>query len=193
LGHCICFGNSSNEQSDLALNFNTTILKVQLESELLVEDFQPSKKLKRTDEESEGGFSQPRLLSIIAREYCNHIADSKCDIMETVEEQSSAMAAAPEPPELSSTSDGSNLARQICRNWLKHHYLGLGKPCNDSSCKRKHEIIEKNPERLYKDYSFKGLTPKQRKVIINAVKDATATTVQSSSSSSSSPSSSPSS
>jgi hypothetical protein len=64
-----------------------------------------------------------------------------------------------------------NLSRQICRSWFKNKYIGSGKPCTDVNCKRKHEIVEKNPERLYKDYAFKGLTGAQRKKIIQQISD----------------------
>lgn len=58
--------------------------------------------------------------------------------------------------------------KQICRSWLKYHFLKLGSPC-PSTCLRKHEITCK-PEHLYKDYSFKGLSPKQRKEILQQLK-----------------------
>lgn len=58
--------------------------------------------------------------------------------------------------------------KQICRSWLKYHYLKLGGPCPES-CLRKHEITCK-PEHLYKDYSFKGLSAKQRKDILQQLK-----------------------
>jgi hypothetical protein len=59
--------------------------------------------------------------------------------------------------------------RQICRSWLKNHFLGIGKACDESTCLRKHAITCK-PELLYKDYSFKGLSPKQRKQILAQLK-----------------------
>jgi hypothetical protein len=58
--------------------------------------------------------------------------------------------------------------KQVCRSWLKYHFLKLGNPC-PSTCLRKHEITCK-PEHLYKDYSFKGLSPKQRKEILQQLK-----------------------
>lgn len=60
--------------------------------------------------------------------------------------------------------------RQMCRAWLKHHYLKIGSPCKDGdACLRKHAVTCK-PELLYKDYSFKGLSPKQRKSIMEQIK-----------------------
>ncbi|KAJ1432513.1 hypothetical protein B484DRAFT_447776 [Ochromonadaceae sp. CCMP2298] len=57
--------------------------------------------------------------------------------------------------------------RQICRAWLKHHYLSLGQPC-PGDCLRKHAITCR-PEALYKDYSFKGLSANQKKSIFAKV------------------------
>ena len=61
------------------------------------------------------------------------------------------------------------MSRQVCRYWLKHKYLGLGKPCNgemsSSDCKRKHELPS-NIKLLYKDYSFMSLRAVQRKIIL---------------------------
>jgi len=60
--------------------------------------------------------------------------------------------------------------RQMCRAWLKHHYLKIGSSCKDGdACLRKHAVTCK-PELLYKDYSFKGLSPKQRKTIMEQIK-----------------------
>jgi hypothetical protein len=60
-------------------------------------------------------------------------------------------------------------AKQICRAWLKNHFLSLGQVCH-GECGRLHEIVG-NPERLYKDFSFKGLNPKHQKLILNKVKE----------------------
>ncbi len=60
-------------------------------------------------------------------------------------------------------------ARQICRTWLKNHFLGIGSPCNKNPCPRKHEVVG-NPDRLYSDFSFKGLPAKHKTVILNALK-----------------------
>jgi hypothetical protein len=60
-------------------------------------------------------------------------------------------------------------ARQICRTWLKNHYLGIGSACKKDPCPRQH-IITGNPQRLYSDFSFKGLPSKHQKVILDALK-----------------------
>jgi hypothetical protein len=75
------------------------------------------------------------------------------------------------------TDKADNIARQICRAWLKHTYLGLGKPCkSDASsvaCMRRHQLPS-NVNLLYKDYSFMGLSAPQRKAILaKAAKDGT--------------------
>lgn len=58
-------------------------------------------------------------------------------------------------------------AKQICRKWLKHEYLKTDQAC-DGTCGRIHEAPD-NPQKLYKDYSFKGLPPKQQKRILAAI------------------------
>mmetsp|Transcript_21335 Transcript_21335/g.29348 ORF Transcript_21335/g.29348 Transcript_21335/m.29348 type:complete len:159 (+) Transcript_21335:59-535(+) len=58
---------------------------------------------------------------------------------------------------------------QICRRWLKYNFLNIGTCCDPNVCNRQHEIIGK-PERLYSDYSFKGLNSKQQKIILERVK-----------------------
>lgn len=55
-------------------------------------------------------------------------------------------------------------AKQVCRKWLKSEFLETGQIC-DETCGRLHEIPE-NPQKLYKDFSFKGLPPKQQKKIL---------------------------
>lgn len=52
------------------------------------------------------------------------------------------------------------MAKQVCRQWLKNHFLGSGEAC-DSSCGRAHSTPA-NPNLLYKDYSFKGLSKDMR-------------------------------
>jgi hypothetical protein len=67
-----------------------------------------------------------------------------------------------------------NLSRQLCRQWLKHKYLGSGSICLDVSegvgaCGRMHRVPA-NIGHLYSDYSFKGLSKVQRKSIMDAVR-----------------------
>eukprot|EP01036_Dinobryon_divergens_P031371 gene31371-40757_t len=71
--------------------------------------------------------------------------------------------------ESNSNSNSGGSLQQICRRWLKHTYLGIGEPCVSAVCQRLHEVIGK-PERLYSDYSFKGLNSKQQKAILNQLK-----------------------
>ena len=67
-------------------------------------------------------------------------------------------------------------ARQLCRTWLKYTYLKIGKDCDGApSCLRLHFIPDtllRRPESLYKDFSFKGLNPNQRKAILRQLKGA---------------------
>lgn len=58
----------------------------------------------------------------------------------------------------------SSMAKQICRQWLKNHYLSLSQPC-DGACGRAH-AAPANVMHIYKDYSFKGLPKKDREKII---------------------------
>ena len=58
-----------------------------------------------------------------------------------------------------------NLALQICRAWLKRHYLGLGPECDGFKCGRSHKAPQ-NIGKMYTDYSFKGLSKENRAKII---------------------------
>ena len=68
----------------------------------------------------------------------------------------------------------NNMHRQICRAWLKHAYLNVGKACNNAKCERRHDLLNMTTGNLYKDYSFKGLPTGQRNAIIKQVQDAAA-------------------
>jgi hypothetical protein len=70
-----------------------------------------------------------------------------------------------QPIEVNGTAKADNLSRQICRLWLKHTYLGLGKACPSDPCMRCHELPS-NAKLLYKDNSFKGLGKAHRKTIL---------------------------
>lgn len=135
------------------------------------------------DDEECGGFKQPKRLAKYALGLVEDIA--------AAEEEKTVVATVPNSSEDKPSSqsvveseDHNNshhtsekrllsleerCARQLCRAWLKHHYLGLGQPCSEDPCPRMHKITCK-PEKLYKDYSFKGLNPNQKKTIIEKVK-----------------------
>lgn len=68
-----------------------------------------------------------------------------------------------------SDEKANNLAGQVCRQWLKYHYLKIGQSCNPDICQRKHLVTGK-PESLYSDFSFKGLKAKHQKTILDAVR-----------------------
>ena len=108
------------------------------------------------DEEEEeakakrGCFRQPRGLSQLYR----RLADSLPPEPE-----------APELPAPEAAPKESNLARQICRQWLKARYLSHPVPC-DGTCGRLHSAPPGNLNKLYKDYSFKGLPKNDRNKII---------------------------
>ncbi len=103
-------------------------------------------------DEGVGGFKQPRKLAQFMKENC-----LSCDVTPKMEQVDDL-----EGWRLLSFEE--RCAKQICRHWLKYEYLGLGEPC-DGHCGRLHTVTG-NPERLYKDFSFKGLNPVQRKTII---------------------------
>ena len=62
-----------------------------------------------------------------------------------------------------------NLSRQICRAWLKSHYLGLGQPCDGVSCGGRSHSGPAVIAHMYKDYSFKGLSKENRAKIIKVM------------------------
>lgn len=74
-----------------------------------------------------------------------------------------------EPSEPRQRSLEERCSTQICRNWLKHTFLSLGKACKANPCPRLHQLPEQS-QRLYSDYSFKGLQSKQQKVILSSYK-----------------------
>jgi hypothetical protein len=118
------------------------------------------------DDEEAGGFKQPRRLAQFAKSAITSTNQeepaiplpSNCESVENVSDSKS----------YGRPSLEERCAKQICRQWLKHEYLDLGEKC-DGSCGRLH-IVVGNPERLYKDFAFKGLTTAQRKTIIGKVK-----------------------
>ena len=63
-----------------------------------------------------------------------------------------------------------NLALQICRAWLKRHYLGLGQECDGLKCGRSHKAPQ-NIGKMYTDYSFKGLSKENRAKIITKMEE----------------------
>jgi hypothetical protein len=116
--------------------------------------------------ENYGGFRQPRKLSKFVKNL--HLKEGREN-----NEQSIETSPLPCESQVEAIGDAPavnhNVAKQICRTWLKHKYLGVGKPCLVTMCPRKHDIDFANPERLYSDYSFKGLSLVQRKKILKSL------------------------
>jgi hypothetical protein len=120
---------------------------------------------------SEGGYSQPIKLAKFVQEAAtigqaggaSHGAHSAIDALRAMEQGTGDKTEEKEERNMAEVC-----GRQICRSWLKFKFLKLGGPCPDT-CMRKHEITCK-PEQLYKDYSFKGLSAKQRKDILQQLK-----------------------
>jgi hypothetical protein len=74
------------------------------------------------------------------------------------------------PKEVSEkVSETGNLSHQLCRPWLKHTYLNVGKGCEMDLCPRRH-ALPLSVGQLYSDYSFKGLPANHRKKIIKIMK-----------------------
>lgn len=111
------------------------------------------------DMEKNSGFCQPLKLAKFVKDQTQDGNNSTCI--------ASGGASIEQPEEEEKERDMVEVCgRQICRTWLKFAYLDNGTPCKDANCLRKHAITCK-PEHLYKDYSFKGLSPKQRKRIMD--------------------------
>ena len=155
----------------------TTATKVEAEGAKFFEGFLPTKKTTLSsfsavetstngsdldvDEEDVGGFCQPQHLALFVQRVNssnphNRSAEPADDTIDT--EQGRATDA-----------EKNNMGRQICRAWLKHHFLSLGKPCAQTNCERKHDVNGMNVGQLYKDFSFKGLATAQRNTIIKSV------------------------
>ena len=117
-------------------------------------------------EDENGGYSQPKKLAkfvSVVTAGKSETASGSALVLDQTEETNDVIV-----------TQERNMAdvcsKQICRSWLKHKFLKLGSPC-PPSCMRKHEITCR-PEHLYKDYSFKGLSAKQRKDILFQLKEA---------------------
>ena len=116
-----------------------------------------------TDEGKSGAFCQPPLLAA----FVAMLAGTGSEAMTAAADFETATAV-----EQAGKGAEGGLAKQICRTWLKYTFLGLGKECTvgDDACPRKHSLPA-NLNLLYKDYSFKGLAPQQRKKIIVKAKE----------------------
>jgi hypothetical protein len=93
-----------------------------------------------------------------------------------VDEEEEVSASKPRTIASSSSSPSSptnesmtGMSGQVCRLWLKHHYLTIGSPC-DHLCGRKHVVTGK-AESLYQDFAFKGLRKKHQQAILAAIRE----------------------
>ena len=123
--------------------------------------YDEAKVTEEDDAEENSGFCQPVKLAKFVKDQTSGSNQSSTNA-------ATEDAAVEQPEEETKERDFAEVcARQICRTWLKFAYLDNGNPCLDgTACLRKHAITCK-PEHLYKDYSFKGLSPKQRKRIMD--------------------------
>ena len=126
------------------------------------------------DEDERGGFCQPAGLAIFFKNLksCSRNAPHEgSDAQINAECQpSETLGGNPITSDIVETENG--MGRQICRAWLKNHFLQLGQPCKNANCKRRHVIESRSVGSLYKDYSFKGLSTAQRNSIISQVQAA---------------------
>lgn len=136
-------------------------------------------------EEEIGAFKQPKRLAKFVNEVINSEKQSSSGEAPTGAATQQAPDAGDGNKEVQQNQGGENesteksdgefvrlsleerCAKQICRKWLKHEYLKTDQAC-DGTCGRIHEVPD-NPQKLYKDYSFKGLPPKQQKRILAAI------------------------
>ena len=114
------------------------------------------------DEEDVGGFCQPQHLALFVQR-----VNSSNPTSSLVEDAENTIDT--EHGRVIDTVEKNNMGRQICRAWLKHHFLSLGNPCAQKNCERRHDVDGMNVGQLYKDFSFKGLATAQRNTIIKSV------------------------
>lgn len=126
-----------------------------------------------------GGFKQPKKLALLALGH-NQAGSSESSavtgsttevavISDSINVDTNTEKEEEQHGEKRLLSLEERCARQLCRAWLKNHYLSLGQPCTEQPCSRMHKITCR-PEKLYKDYSFKGLNNNQKKAIIDKVR-----------------------
>lgn len=120
----------------------------------------------RGEEDDEGGgcFRQPAGLSAFYKRLKSEAEPGGWPPLPgAAAGSSSSRGAGGAPSEAPEKRD--NLALQICRAWLKRHYLGLGQECDGLKCGRSHKAPQ-NIGKMYTDYSFKGLSKENRAKII---------------------------
>lgn len=133
-----------------------------------------------TDEDECGAFNQPAKLA----RFMTSIASTETNPLRSVDTLSKGECETDKDGVASDRNDEietseprqrsleERCSMQICRNWLKHTFLSLGKACKASPCLRLHQLPEQS-QRLYNDFSFKGLQSKQQKTILSSYKKKT--------------------
>lgn len=128
--------------------------------------------------ESTSGYCQSKSLSKFVAKSVKKGALTEKEIKKFTKLKSEAVIQ--DPASISENVTGSSTpndtavaidSRQICRTWLKHHYLSIGSPCSKPDCPRQHKITCTKPESLYGDFAFKGLQPKHKEIILKAVRE----------------------
>lgn len=148
---------------------NSWVEAFDLASKIEEEDKNPLIIKRQTTDDEYGAFSQPKKLSTFVLE----VTSSSFSLPLTDSSSSHNIESIKE--EIGETKVRFSLeercSRQICRNWLKNTFLQLGDPCKaaEGDCSRMHEL-PLNPLKLHSDFSFKGLNPKNKKIILDAAK-----------------------
>lgn len=129
--------------------------------------FFTKKRIMVDDDHEATGFKQPRKLAQFMKEATSSVPQEP--VLDQPSQPCSAIGEERTVEKDYRPSLEERCAKQICRLWLKYEYLNIGEKCN-GNCGRLHVVIG-NPERLYKDFAFKGLNPHQRKLIITKLKN----------------------
>ena len=165
----------SGQQSDIRLDGDITVMETS-DSKVLRLIPAPSQD---ADEDERGGFCQPAGLAIFFKNLKSDSRDAPHEGSDAHNNSESRHAEILPVNAISSdvAETDNNMGRQICRAWLKNNFLQLGQPCKNANCERRHVIESRSIGSLYKDYSFKGLSPAQRNSIISQVQAASTSSV----------------
>lgn len=127
-------------------------------------------------EESTSGYCQSKTLSKFVAKSVKKgaLTDKEIRKLTKLKEEASETEIKGDSGNIKANSESNSTgidSRQICRTWLKNHYLSIGAPCGKPDCPRQHKITCTRPESLYGDFAFKGLQPKHKEIILKAVRD----------------------
>lgn len=143
------------------------------------EDFVENTHIKDCSEPDYGAFNNPKSISSFVSKIKKRKLMNEENVFELENEMIQMSNNSTIPLEeikshrIDNKTNPDNLCHQLCRVWLKHHYLQIGKPCvSGDKCLRRHSIQlgkSVSADVLHRDYAFKGLKPKHRKIIIDQI------------------------